>query len=279
MNHLKHYCNLIRKAENRNSPEGYVEKHHIFPVSIYGKNDKIVILTGREHYIAHALLEKAFIKRYGLDHSKTYKMSSAHYLMKDGTRYYNSYLYECARERWSKMHSQKMKGNIPWNKGKRGSQIPWNKGMKTGSFAERTEEWNKKIGDANRGRKMSDEQREKMRGRKVSEETKRKLSEINKGKTLSEETKEKIRKAGMGRKLSEEHKRKLYESRIGKETPKEVREKISKSLKGNKLSEETRKKISAALIGGKYWNNGQITKRSPECPGIGWERGRCKKAS
>ena len=32
MNYLKTYCSLIRKAENRDCPEGYVEKHHIFPV-------------------------------------------------------------------------------------------------------------------------------------------------------------------------------------------------------------------------------------------------------
>ena len=35
MNYLKAYCNLIRKAEHRVLPEGYTEKHHIFPKSIY----------------------------------------------------------------------------------------------------------------------------------------------------------------------------------------------------------------------------------------------------
>jgi hypothetical protein len=39
MNYLKVYCNLIRKAENRTLPEGYVEKHHIFPISIFGNNN------------------------------------------------------------------------------------------------------------------------------------------------------------------------------------------------------------------------------------------------
>jgi len=37
MNYLKVYCNLIRKAENRTPPEGYTEKHHIFPKSIFGR--------------------------------------------------------------------------------------------------------------------------------------------------------------------------------------------------------------------------------------------------
>jgi len=40
MNYLKHYCNLIRKAENRAYLEGYVEEHHIFPISIYGENKR-----------------------------------------------------------------------------------------------------------------------------------------------------------------------------------------------------------------------------------------------
>ena len=34
------------------------------------------MLTAREHYIAHALLEKAFITRYGLHHYKTKKMKT-----------------------------------------------------------------------------------------------------------------------------------------------------------------------------------------------------------
>jgi len=74
MNYLKVYCNLIRKAQQRQVVEGYTEKHHIFPVSIFGKNDKIVVLTGREHYITHALLEKICRKRYGNDHIFTEKM-------------------------------------------------------------------------------------------------------------------------------------------------------------------------------------------------------------
>ena len=74
MNYLKVYCNLIRKVENRTLPEGYIEKHHIFPKSIFGKNDMIVVLTGREHYIAHILLQKICEKRYGLKHKNTQKM-------------------------------------------------------------------------------------------------------------------------------------------------------------------------------------------------------------
>jgi hypothetical protein len=105
MNYLKTYCNLIRKAENRTPPEGYTEKHHTFPKSIFGNNSRIVVLTAREHYIAHALLEKICIKRYGLKDRKTIKMITAFWCMNNQNtknEYFNSYLYETLRERYIK---------------------------------------------------------------------------------------------------------------------------------------------------------------------------------
>ena len=110
MNYLKVYCNLIRKAENRTPPEGYTEKHHTFPKSIFGNNNRVVVLTAREHYIAHALLEKICIKRYGRNHIYSEKMIYAHFLMNDGKRYYNSFLYEAARQKVSEIHSKRVSG-------------------------------------------------------------------------------------------------------------------------------------------------------------------------
>ncbi len=105
MNYLKVYCNLIRKAENRTPPDGYTEKHHTFPKSIFGKNNRVVVLTAREHYVAHALLEKICIQRYGLKDRRTIKMTYAHASMVavngNNERYYNSYLYENAKIRFS----------------------------------------------------------------------------------------------------------------------------------------------------------------------------------
>jgi hypothetical protein len=104
MNYLKTYCNLIRKAEKRGytkkkaKEQGlYVEGHHTFPVSIFGKNKRIVYLTAREHYIAHALLERICIHRYGLEHWKTKKMMYAFWRLNNETTkntHFNSYLYE-----------------------------------------------------------------------------------------------------------------------------------------------------------------------------------------
>ena len=68
MNHLKQYIKLIRKAQSRNNG---VEEHHIFPRSIYGENDYKVMLTMREHWLAHKLLFSIFLTRYGKHNSKS----------------------------------------------------------------------------------------------------------------------------------------------------------------------------------------------------------------
>jgi ribosomal protein S27AE len=56
----KWYFNLMHKARNRKSFNGYSETHHVIPRSLGGSNDKsnLVVLTAKEHYIAHALLWK-----------------------------------------------------------------------------------------------------------------------------------------------------------------------------------------------------------------------------
>ena len=146
MNYLKVYCNLIRKAENRNCPEGYVEKHHIFPKSIFGNNNKIVTLTAREHYIAHALLEKIYLKRYGIDDIKTKKMIHAFWIMsaRDKKIKINSYIFENLRLRRSIILREMMKNDNPF-----------------------------------RGKYHTEETKEKMRGRKVDKNMRKRLSELN----------------------------------------------------------------------------------------------------
>ena len=68
--------------------------------------------------------------------------------------------------------SESKKGNIPWNKGKKGLQVAWNKG-KRGS-QKHSEETKRKIGEASKGNQYA-------LGYKHSEETKKNLSERNKG--------------------------------------------------------------------------------------------------
>jgi hypothetical protein len=178
MNYLKVYCNLIRKAENRTPPEGYTEKHHTFPVSIFGKNKRIVVLTAREHYIAHALLEKIFIRRYGLHHYRTHKIIKAFWCMNNQmkeSRYVNSHLYESSK----KIYTETIKGENHHSYGRKHSL-----------------ETKRKMSEDRRGEKSPNY------GRKASIETRQKLSKMRKGrpgtygfrgKNHSEETKQKMK--------------------------------------------------------------------------------------
>lgn len=92
--------------EKVKSKDEYRESHHIFPISIFGKNNKTVNLTAREHYIAHMLLYKICYKRYGEKHRHTRKMANAIIMMINNNsltqRLYPSRYYEKARNIWRK---------------------------------------------------------------------------------------------------------------------------------------------------------------------------------
>ena len=125
---------------------------------------------------------------------------------------------------------------------------PWNKG-KTGVYSD---EVLKRLSEA-------------CKGRKCSEETKRKMSESHKGnqnhkgKYHSEETKRRISKAKKGVKLpplSEEAKRKMSESKKGDKNP----------MYGKHLSDEEKKKLSQSSKGRHFYNNGKVNVFVKECP-------------
>jgi hypothetical protein len=311
MNYLKVYCNLIRKAENRTPPEGYIEKHHTFPKSIFGKNDRIVIFTPREHYIAHLLLEKICIKRYGIDDERTKKMNLACFLMRNRSEKYNSHLYEQVRKRYIDNMKERMGGENNPSYG-----VPC------------SEERKQKIREKHLGRKASQETKDKMsktrKGRRrgtylkihdldfremfidvvktshsKNEVARRMKSEIvydcinkwikeleldishftrNLGLKHTEKAIENIRLAKLG------DKNPFY----GKTHTDEVKNKMSEDRKGEKNSfygrthnEETKQKIreknKEKMKGQLWWNNGEIEKRGVEYPSDGWVRGRIKK--
>jgi len=73
MNYEKVYYDLIQKAKDQNRKKEkntYYEAHHIVPKCLggtgsYSKNkphSNIILLTGREHFIAHLLLHKIYPK-------------------------------------------------------------------------------------------------------------------------------------------------------------------------------------------------------------------------
>lgn len=88
MDYLKHYHKLCssRKALRRSREDNtYYENHHIIPKSLGGNDleDNKVLLTAREHYIAHLLLYKHYKEIGGV---ALQKMSFALVSMATGNR-------------------------------------------------------------------------------------------------------------------------------------------------------------------------------------------------
>ena len=118
--------------------------------------------------------------------------------------------------------------------------------------------------EAQKGKKHSDETKQKMSEAQKRPEVRQRKSEINKGKTpwnkgkpLLEETRQKISETKKGGKHSSEHRQNISEAMKGDNNPakrSEVRRKLSESKKGKnnpmygkKQSEEHRQRISKAI--------------------------------
>lgn len=132
--YLKHYNKLIRSRKELNRAkdgESYYEEHHILPKSLGGdcSADNLILLTGREHFIAHKLLFKHYNKK-GLG-AETYSMALAFAMMSKSSashkgnrkcKRYSSKTYEEARKAISSKMSGKgnpMYGRPPARKGKK----------------------------------------------------------------------------------------------------------------------------------------------------------------
>jgi hypothetical protein len=171
MNYQKAYMNLVlnRQSLPDRRPEIYCEVHHIIPKCLGGKNskDNLVILTAKEHYMAHLLLTKMYEGK-----AKT-KMIYSLWLMckwdKTGNHNISAARYAYARELFistqrgakysperCKNISESLKGKPTHNKG----GTSWAKGVKY------TETHRRKMSDARKrqppptlGKKHSDETR------------------------------------------------------------------------------------------------------------------------
>ena len=99
-----------------------------------------------------------------------------------------------------------------------------------------------------------------MRGRK------KKIRESNTGKRHTDESKKKMSKSAKNRTS--------IHGMLGKTHTKEVREKLSKLYKGRQFPGNPYTGNPYSQKGTTWWNNGQITKRSVECPGKQFVPGR-----
>jgi predicted nucleic acid-binding Zn ribbon protein len=100
MNYFKIYYNLINNSllKKRKRCDGYFEAHHVKPSCKNGKF--MVLLTAREHFIAHLLLTKI----YKNDKQLVYAFNMMFMTSENQSRYMNSKWFEYKRKLFSENH-------------------------------------------------------------------------------------------------------------------------------------------------------------------------------
>ena len=198
----KLYYKITSNAKQRIT-EGYTELHHIIPQSLGGSNDKdnLVELTAREHFICHWLLIKMTEgdergkMLYALQGMKAENKFQNRYHTKITARVYEKYRIENAEN-----HSKVMKGRPAHNKGRKMSeeqkQLLREKAKENHASGKiySTESQQKRIA--------------KVLGQKRTDETRKKMSASHTGKIKgpqSEEHKLAISLAGKGIKKKQGH--------------------------------------------------------------------------
>lgn len=113
------YISIVERAlsEGRKKGRGvYYERHHIVPKFMGGKDTgNIVLLTAKEHFIAHLLLTKMLEDRF--KNSAVFAMSKMAFQENDQHKRYNARNFTIVREAVGKSFSELKTGATPWNKG------------------------------------------------------------------------------------------------------------------------------------------------------------------
>lgn len=141
-----YYCQTTNK-------DGYTERHHIIPKSMGGldHSDNLILLTGREHFIAHVLLWKAYRNKqtnFALWSMKMKEKRNFHLSSKN---------YEQLKIEHSTFQSERMKKNNPMHNSL--SQEKISNHRKGCTLTEGTKI---KIGKAHKGKIVSQETKQKM---------------------------------------------------------------------------------------------------------------------
>jgi len=98
-----------------------------------------------------------------------------------------------------------------------------------------TEEHKRKIGLGNKGKVISEEQKDRARNQIISSEHRLSISQANKGKLASKETRDKMSASRKGIIKSPEWMEKIRLGNIGKTIPQEQRNKIAETLKNKNI--------------------------------------------
>lgn len=261
MNYEKIYYRLCysRKDYCRRKGEGtYFENHHILPECMGGLDSKenMVLLTGREHILAHYLLVKFIIDEPGRTKLVHALDAMCNQESPKQQRYkLKSKMYERVKIEASLVQSKRildfikefghpMTGYV-WSIEQNKSRSELRKGTKL------SEEWKENIKQGKLKYYKGHEVWNK--GVPTSEETKKKISDWGKanspwkGRTHSDETKELIRSLKLGSKHTEESKELM--SIANKANAKEVHKPIECEICKKKISRQNHKQFHGENCG------------------------------
>jgi hypothetical protein len=145
MDYYKIYNQLIERAKQRKSVNGYREIHHIIPRSEGGTDESVnlVELTGREHFIAHKLLWME---------NPTFSRCAAFMMMSNNRGITWGSTYELGRKQFNESSDHPLR-----NPKVRKKQLEVVMGVP------KSEEHRRKISEANKGKPKSKEHIEKMK--------------------------------------------------------------------------------------------------------------------
>lgn len=181
MNYKRVYESLVERATlrglNKGLFEGYFEKHHVLPKCMGGNDgaENLVLLTGREHFIAHKLLCKVYPEQKSLffalyqmsidPNDRGYKVSSR--------EYQNLKTAFSENQKGENNPSKREEVRIKMSRSKKGRPSSF-KGKSHSEKVKKILSEKAKISNAGEGNPMY--------GKTHSEEAKKKISEKNKGK-------------------------------------------------------------------------------------------------
>ena len=265
--YMESYSNFISQFEifNNPRPKRGFHRHHIVPKSKQTeKDERCVYLLPSQHLWAHIL--------YDREHGTKTATRLKNFSQVNPTCYEDCIVLDEKDRKLREEISERVSGEGNPMYGVRlcGTDNP-NYGKPT------SDETKEKISETQKQRYRNGVQNP-MKGKHHTETTKRKLSEQRKGKHPTEEARKHMGDSHRGFKHSEESIKKMKENSYwkGRHHSEEQKKKWSEERKGIPVPEERKAQMSESHKGLLWWNNGEITKQSRECPGEGWVRGRLK---